>query len=117
MSSNHRLFRAVNEHIRDMNGLDGDGSVRFLCECGLDDCVAALSISVEGFDEIAASTGRFVVTSAHLRPEADRLVEAHDGNPVVLVAMDERWLRLLAGENTGHDHRFVPELLQVACEL
>ncbi len=83
MSSNHRLFRAVNEHIRDMNRLDGDGSVRFLCECGLDDCVAVLSISVEGFDEIAISTGRFVVTSDHLRPEADRLIEARDGFAIV----------------------------------
>ena len=54
MSSNHRLFRAVNEHIRDMNRLDGDGSVRFLCECGLDDCVAVLSISVDtGVTDVA----------------------------------------------------------------
>jgi hypothetical protein len=83
MSSDHRLFRAVNEHIRDMNSLDGDGSVDFLCECGRGDCVAVVPIGVEGFDEIAERRDRFIVAPDHLLPQVGRLVEARDGFAIV----------------------------------
>jgi len=83
MSSDHRLFRAVNERIRDVSRFDADSSVGFLCECGRDDCVAVVPITLEGFDEIARRTNRFVVAPDHLLPDADRLVEAHDGFAIV----------------------------------
>ena len=83
MASTQRLFRAVNERIRNSNRVDDKDLLSLLCECGQDDCVAVIKLGLDGFDEIASQRNRFIVDPDHLVPEVDRLIESRGGFAIV----------------------------------
>ena len=83
VASTQRLFRAVNERIRNSNRVDDKDLLSLLCECGQDDCVAVIKLGLDGFDEIASQRNRFIVDPDHLVPEVDRLIESRGGFAIV----------------------------------
>jgi hypothetical protein len=79
----------VNAHIRAISegfGIE-TGTVRVLCECGLDGCLQRVEVPVAVFAELGPEQRRFVVAPGHGRPGRDRLVvETADYGVVAVTA-------------------------------
>ena len=77
------LYREVNKRIRAVNDFfQMDGSARFVCECGEDNCATMLALSPLLFDEVA-DDGNHLVASHHKESVNGRLVAEHEGFLVV----------------------------------
>jgi hypothetical protein len=78
------LFRETNEAIE--RGLwpdDQREQVRFRCECSQLECHTILSLSVPEYEYVRDHPRRFVVAAGHETPEAEVVVQRHDGYLVV----------------------------------
>ncbi len=76
------IFREVNERIRDAYDAFGtpDGSLPlFVCECGRRACRAMIRVPAAEYRNVRADRRRFIVASGHESPDAERVVERHDG--------------------------------------
>lgn len=81
---NEALFREVNERIADVSSSYELGDrLEFLCECGTDGCLDAISVVRADYERVRSEPDRFVVVTGHENLEIERVVERHDGFVVV----------------------------------
>lgn len=81
---NEATLRRVNEAIQ--SGLDApthDEMVSFLCECARLGCNEVLRFSVAEYEAVRAHPRRFAIVDGHEIPEAEFVVERHEGFTVV----------------------------------
>ena len=78
VAENEAYFRALNEQI--VRDISGGESTRhgFLCECGAEDCIEALSLTREEYERVRADADRFVIAPGHELPEVERVVERNE---------------------------------------
>ena len=74
------LFREVNDRIRD--GANLDVSI-FVCECGYEDCISTVALTLEEYTRIRSNPTWFVLKPAHVSPEIARVISDHSGFVVV----------------------------------
>src|SRR5436189_3776464 len=73
------LFREVNERIAGVSPTFGaDAQPEFLCECGQQECVQPLPMSLEEYEQIRSEADRFAVARGHEEPSIERVVGAND---------------------------------------
>ena len=82
-----RLFREVNERIRDVNLRFGTVSPEYqvLCECGRPACVERVYTPAGVYEELRLSAGVFLVAPGHVRAGSERVL-AETAEYVVVAA-------------------------------
>jgi hypothetical protein len=84
LARNESFFREVNERINDVaEGLEGDQSYQFLCECADPQCTERIELSTADYEWVRASPTRFVLARGHVSPEIEHVVEREDDHVVV----------------------------------
>jgi hypothetical protein len=74
------LFREVNDRIRDNANLD---VAIFMCECGHEDCMSTVALSLEQYKRIRSNATWFVLRPEHVIPEIARVISEGNGFMVV----------------------------------
>jgi ATP-binding cassette, subfamily B, bacterial len=94
-----RLFRAINERIRELEGHPLGGEYEFCCECEDETCTGVLRLTGQEYESIRTETSRFAVLPGHEQPadelisRADRFVvidKPHWGEPALTQLVGER---------------------------
>ena len=85
---NQRLYREVNNHIREVAESFGtDGPTEFLCECGRDDCTATIAFTRVQYDALLGDdSGAVVIATEHAAGLNGRRVLAENGRFVIVAA-------------------------------
>jgi hypothetical protein len=69
------ISKDVNDRLVEGLGIEADGTVSVLCECGRDRCDEWLSVSAEDYASTQDDDTLFVVAVGHELPEFERVVE------------------------------------------
>ena len=77
MAAARALAREVNDQIERVALRFESSEGEFLCECGRSDCGVRLRLSIEEYQHIRSSGGRFLIVLGH-EIEPDRVVERTD---------------------------------------
>ena len=101
------LFRAVNDRALAVVATNALGPITsILCECGDDECIATIPLSMDEYESIRRFSTRFAVLPGHVAPTEERIVERTErytlvekfGRPAALaLRMDPRLSMTLAG--------------------
>ena len=88
-----RLSREVNERISVLNrqfALDasGDLPVIVFCECGREDCMTPVEMTLSEYEAVRKGSDRWVVSSAHIGDAADSILARRNGYALVRDAPD-----------------------------
>jgi hypothetical protein len=85
MAENEVRFRALNERLRDSGAAwEGrDGALKLVCECGNEDCTAAIELNVREYEAVRAVETQFVLVRGHERTEIEDVVGGGQGWVVV----------------------------------
>ena len=78
VAENEAYFRALNEQILREVGADAHERHGFLCECGAEDCIEAISLTREEYTRVRANDDRFAIAPGHEIPEVERVVEQNE---------------------------------------
>ena len=93
-AQNEKLFREVNEKIRELNEAFRGGASSFICECDDITCDALLPVSTGNYERIRRNPDLFIVKTGHQAPsELERVVE--DAGDYLVVAKTEAARRAL----------------------
>jgi hypothetical protein len=86
LARNESVFRELNEalgaHVHEP-ATRGDDLSGFVCECADPDCELTVSLYLYRYEEIRRNAQLFLVAPGHEFPDAERVVERHDGYFVV----------------------------------
>jgi hypothetical protein len=63
-----RLFRAINERIRELEGDRPVGQYDFFCECEDETCTGVLRLSANEYESVRSDANQFAVLPGHERP-------------------------------------------------
>ena len=76
MAENEVRFRALNERLRDSGAAwEGrEGVLNLVCECGDEDCTAAIELNVREYEAVRAVETQFVLVRGHERTEIEEVV-------------------------------------------
>lgn len=83
MAENEAFFRALNESVADRTLLGEDALHGFLCECGDEDCIDAISMTRAEYESVRAEPTRFAIVPGHEVAEIERIVESTDRYHVI----------------------------------
>jgi hypothetical protein len=85
LEKNERLFREVNERIREVGERFSDELTRFdfFCECADFTCTQRLTLALREYESVRAHPARFAVLPGHELPELERIVERNERYVVV----------------------------------
>jgi hypothetical protein len=84
IAGNEDVFRRVNEAIRSGQWPgEEDDPVAFRCECGQLGCSRMIELMLPEYERVRAHPRRFVMAHDHEVPEAETVIERHDGYVVV----------------------------------
>jgi hypothetical protein len=85
MAENEVRFRALNERLRDTGAAwEGrEGTLNLVCECGDEDCTAAIELNVREYEAVRADETQFLLVPGHERTEIEDVVGGRDGWIVV----------------------------------
>lgn len=64
LARNETLFREVNERIKEVRSPEED-QIEFLCECGVEECKDAISLTVRQYEQLRADPTTFGVVPGH----------------------------------------------------
>jgi hypothetical protein len=100
IARNEALFRAVNERVSDVNQAAEEGElVEFLCECGDDECVEPVALTLDEYETLRSVAIHFVLRPGHeeqgvetvvARNERFVVVQKHAGEKEIAEATDPR---------------------------
>ena len=76
MAENEVRFRALNERLQDAAGTwqGREGQLSLVCECGDEDCTAAIELSAREYEAVRAVETQFVLIPGHERAEVEDVV-------------------------------------------
>jgi len=85
LAENEVRFRALNERLRDSGAAwEGrDGLLNLVCECGNEDCTAAIELNAREYEAVRAVETHFLVIPGHDRIEIEDVVDRGEGWVVV----------------------------------
>jgi hypothetical protein len=89
LAKNEALAREVNERIQDLSEElrgPGDldvGGLEILCECGREDCLDKIQVSLQVYEQVRENPIRFIVVPGHEINDIENVVEVSDGYAVV----------------------------------
>ncbi len=77
VEKNERLFRELNERIREVSEslLDAGDPVEFICECARETCLDRMLLTRGQFDEVREDPRRFFVVPGHEREDVEVVVD------------------------------------------
>jgi hypothetical protein len=78
------VFREVNERIAEITRKQEENESGFLCECGRDDCIEILALSLVDYQALRDGEDFFIAARGHCVEGVDRLVESRDGFDVLV---------------------------------
>jgi hypothetical protein len=93
IAENEAAFRAANDRIRawpENEEASATQGILFLCECGDSQCFDRVTLSRSEYEAVRADSAHFALLPGHEVPEAERVVEVHDGFVVVEKSDDVR---------------------------
>ena len=78
------MFRALNEHAKDLNDAFSTltDAYSIACECADTTCIERVEITQDDYDRVRQDPTRFVVLPSHVSPGVEIVVE---GNPSFVV--------------------------------
>jgi len=79
-----RLFRAVNERIRALEGDRAFGHYDFVCECGDESCTSVMRMTAEQYASVRAAVNQFAVLPGHERTEDEVVIVRAIGHVIVV---------------------------------
>jgi hypothetical protein len=78
VAENEAYFRALNEQsVRDITG-DADTPHGFLCECGDEHCIDAVSLTAAEYESVREDPTHFVIAPGHELPEVERVIDRYE---------------------------------------
>lgn len=82
-AENEAYFRALNEQI--LKDIDVDPIERhgFLCECGAEDCIEAISLTRVEYERVRENGDHFAILPGHELPEIEQVIESNVGYYVI----------------------------------
>ena len=85
VAENEVRFRALNERLEEQAGTwqGRDGQLRLVCECGDEDCMAGIQLSVREYEAVRAVETQFVLVRGHESIEVEDVVGGREGWVVV----------------------------------
>ncbi len=85
IARNESAFRALNESLQASvhRGRPGVQFAGFVCECGDPECDETVRLRLAAYEDLRSDAQRFVLVVGHEMPEAEDVVERHDGYVVV----------------------------------
>jgi len=98
IARNEVLFREVNERVQEIAGGSAADSVLVVCECGMVDCTAELSLTREEYVALRADPVAFAVRPDHVEPEVEYVVAERADHVVVRKMGEEQWRARLADD-------------------
>jgi hypothetical protein len=75
------MFREVNERVREVHS--EDASFEILCECGSENCTAALELDVATYGQVRSNPRRFLILPGHDMALRESVVDQRDGYFIV----------------------------------
>lgn len=96
LAKNEALFRGVNEKVKDVKEdlpeVGPDTMVEFICECGSDDCVEQVPLTLAEYERIRAVSTHFLLKPGHEILDVESVVD-REGRYIV-VEKDEEEARI-----------------------
>ena len=85
IEKNERLFRELNERIRDVSEslLEEGEQVEFICECAHEGCLDRLKLTRALFAEVRDDPTWFFVIPGHERADVEDVVDRREGYVIV----------------------------------
>ena len=83
-----RLFRAINERIRELEGNRLVGEYDFCCECEDETCTGVLRLTAREYGSVRTEASRFAVLPGHEQP-ADEVISRADR--LVIISKPDDW--------------------------
>jgi hypothetical protein len=85
VAENEVRFRGLNERLQDQAAMwqGREGELSLVCECGDEDCTAAIELSVREYEAVRAVETQFVVIRGHERPDVEDVVDMAENWVVV----------------------------------
>ena len=85
MAENEVRFRALNERLQDSGAAwEGrEGVLNLVCECGNEDCTAAIELHAREYEAVRAVETHFLLVRGHERAEIEDVVGGAEGWVVV----------------------------------
>ena len=76
LAENEVRFRALNERLRDSGAAwEGrEGMLKLVCECGDEDCTAAIELHAREYEAVRAVETQFLLVPGHERAEVEDVV-------------------------------------------
>ena len=76
VAENEVRFRALNERLEERAGTwqGSEGALSLVCECGNEDCTAAIELSVPEYEAVRADPTQFVLVGGHEQAEVEDVV-------------------------------------------
>jgi hypothetical protein len=76
VAENEVRFRALNERLQAQAGTwqGREGELSVVCECGDENCTAAIELSAAEYEAVRAVETQFVLIRGHERPEVEDVV-------------------------------------------
>jgi hypothetical protein len=76
VAENEVRFRGLNERLEDQADMwqGREGELSLVCECGDEDCTAAIDLSVREYEAVRAVETQFVVIRGHERADVEDVV-------------------------------------------
>jgi hypothetical protein len=101
LAKNESLFRGVNERVRDvrLGTSDPEELISFVCECGREDCVAEVELTMAEYEALRSVPTQFALKPGHELPEVERvltetgrysIVEKHEEEAMIARRSDPR---------------------------
>jgi hypothetical protein len=76
LARNEALFRGVNEKVAELG--DRKATFEIICECGREDCLEQLVVTLAEYERVRAEPTHFIVKPGHELGEVERIVERLD---------------------------------------
>jgi hypothetical protein len=85
VAENEVRFRALNERLEDQADTwqGREGELSLVCECGDEDCMSGIQLSVGEYEAVRAVETQFVVIRGHERPDVEDVVDMAENWVVV----------------------------------
>jgi hypothetical protein len=85
IGENEALFRDINDKVEGLNRSLAVVSTRMVvvCECGLQECLERIDLSIEEYERVRADSTHFVIVPGHELPDVEDVIERSDRYYVV----------------------------------
>ena len=82
------LRREINERIAELierfhDSEAGDPAMTAFCECGSDECMAPIAMTLGEYQAVRAGPTRWVISSAHIDTSADSIIARRNGYALI----------------------------------